>query len=68
MALLYHPDKLQSPSKITEEEGSVDMMDDFLEIGKMILVGVFRGETHKHQETCEFMVHVESWFATGPVF
>lgn len=68
MALLYHPDKLQSPSKVTEEEGSVKMMDDCLEIGKMILVGVFRGETQKHQETCEFMVHVESWFATGPVF
>ena len=58
MALLYHPDKLQSPSKITEEEGSVEMMDDFLEIGKMILVGVFRGETKKHQTTFESMVHV----------
>ena len=37
MALLYHPDKLQSPSKVTEEEGSVEMMlryinweDDFV--------------------------------------
>lgn len=42
MALLYHPDKLQSPSKVTEEEGSVDDdVDFFVEIGKMIFGGCF---------------------------
>lgn len=60
MALLYHPDKLQSPSKVTEEEGSVEMML-ISRNWEYDFVGVFRGE----RTTGEF---IESWFATGLVF